>query len=129
MTARNVSTYKPEYCEAIIEHCRQGGSIETFGPTIGKVKQTIYNWRNTQPDFADACAIALGLATFEDEKVLHQIIQHGDKDKKLGALIYRLGNRAPDVWRNVQRTEITGAEGGPLQTVQRVERHVIDPKG
>lgn len=114
MTARNVSTYKPEYCEAVREHCARGGSIETFGPTIGKVKQTIYTWQKQYPEFAEACELAKGVRAAQIEYALAEIIDQGDKGKRLGAIIYALGNYLPDVWRNVQRTELTGKDGGPV---------------
>ena len=112
MTGR--TTYKPEYCEAIVDHCAQGGSIQSFAGVVGVSKQTLYNWKSANAEFAEACEIAISKATFEDEKLLDAVVKNGDAKKQLGALIYRLGNRAPDVWRNVQRTELTGADGGPI---------------
>lgn len=116
MSPRNVSTFKPEYCESVIAHCAQGGTIASFAAVLGIAKQTVYNWRKQYPEFDLACEVGIGRAVFEDEKVLHHLVTVGDRDKRLGPVLYRLGNRAPDVWRNVQKTEVSGPDGGPVAT-------------
>lgn len=47
--------YKPEFCEQIIEHSKQGLSIESFGGVVGVSKRTIYTWCETHEDFLHAC--------------------------------------------------------------------------
>ena len=41
-------------------------------------------------------------------------------------VIFGLKNRAAEDWRD--RVEHTGADGGPMQSVQRIEYAVVDPK-
>lgn len=48
------STYKPEYCEQLIEHMSQGLSFESFAGRINTTKQTLYTWTQQYPDFLDA---------------------------------------------------------------------------
>lgn len=52
--------YKPEYCEAVVEFMAKGYSIEAFAGFIGVTKQTIYNWKESFPEFLDA--VQLGTA-------------------------------------------------------------------
>jgi DNA-binding XRE family transcriptional regulator len=121
-----VTQYKPAYCDHIIDHCAAGGSISTFGGVVGVTRQTVYNWRKEQPEFDAACEVAILKAAFLDEQKLLQLA-HGLLEKgNFGALQYRLGNRLPDEWRTISRTEITGAGGGPV-AVKSIERVIVDP--
>ena len=53
--------YKPEYCQMLIDHMSNGGMIETFGPTIGVCRKTLYTWRIEQPEFLHAFNVGLDL--------------------------------------------------------------------
>jgi len=46
--------YKPEYCELLITHMSKGLSLESFGALIGVHRNTLYLWRDNQPEFAEA---------------------------------------------------------------------------
>lgn len=48
------SKYKPEFCEQLVEHMKEGGSIDSFGAKIDVARQTIYNWLESQAEFLDA---------------------------------------------------------------------------
>lgn len=59
--------YDPKFCQQIIEHGRQGGSVEAFAGKIEVSKQTIYNWCNSEhesfhPEFLDAKEVSEALA-------------------------------------------------------------------
>ena len=43
--------YDSEFCEKLIEHCRAGHDISSFGATIGCSRATIYKWIDLYPDF------------------------------------------------------------------------------
>lgn len=46
--------FKPEYCGLLIEHMREGGSLEAFGARVGCCKDTIRSWLDEHPDFSAA---------------------------------------------------------------------------
>lgn len=46
--------YKPEYCEMLLESCRQGKSFVQFASQIGVHVDSIYEWGNQHEDFAYA---------------------------------------------------------------------------
>lgn len=50
------TTYKPEYCQMLIEHMSQGFSFENFGLSCKpKVHRgTLYDWIDAHEEFADA---------------------------------------------------------------------------
>lgn len=53
------SSYKPEYCQALIDHMSQGLSFDTFGATIGVSRDVIYKWCNVHEEFFQAKKIAM----------------------------------------------------------------------
>jgi len=48
------SEFKPEYCQMLKDHMRQGKSFETFSVTIGSCRRVLYKWCNEFPDFMQA---------------------------------------------------------------------------
>lgn len=58
MSIDSQSQFKPEYCQKLIEHMRQGDSFESFGFTIGIGRRTLYIWVQKFPLFKDAYDLA-----------------------------------------------------------------------
>ena len=48
------SKYKPEYCEAVIEVMKDGGSKEEACVAIGCTFHTFQNWQEKNPEFLQA---------------------------------------------------------------------------
>lgn len=48
------SKYKPEYCEQIIEHMRNGDSAISFAKSIDVCMDTITEWKNKHSEFSAA---------------------------------------------------------------------------
>ena len=48
------TSYKPEYCQLVIDQMAEGFSFETFAATIDTHRDTLYNWCKLFPDFSDA---------------------------------------------------------------------------
>jgi hypothetical protein len=46
--------YRPEYCEALVDHMAQGLSFESFAGTIGVCDDTLRYWCDKFPDFSHA---------------------------------------------------------------------------
>lgn len=120
-----ISRYDPSFCADIIKHCQEGGSITSFAGVVGVTKQTLYNWMDAHPDFKEAAEVARLTALALAEKAHWRLAMEGGKTS---GLEYRMGNLSNWDWRHKTSTEVTGKDDGPLQTVQRVERHVIDPQ-
>lgn len=47
-------SYKPEYCEQLIEHMAKGYSYESFAADINATRAILYLWEKSHPDFFDA---------------------------------------------------------------------------
>lgn len=120
------SDYDPAYCDLLAEHYRDGYSFESFGGVVGVSKQTLYNWCEAHPEFLDAKKTYETASQLAWEKRLRSLATSGEGNAT--AIIFGLKNRAPDNWRDVKATELTGKDGGPIQAnVGKVERVVIDP--
>ncbi len=62
--------FKPEYCEMLIKHMGTSGlSYETFAPTIGVDRDTLYHWETKHPKFSDAKKTALAQNKLFWEKI------------------------------------------------------------
>lgn len=48
------SSYKPEYCDMLINHMKEGLSFESFAADVNSCKDTIYKWTKKYPEFAYA---------------------------------------------------------------------------
>lgn len=48
------SKYKEEYCNMLVEHCKKGFDISSFGATIGVSRAVVYKWVDKYPDFKQA---------------------------------------------------------------------------
>lgn len=46
--------YRPEYCEALVAHMREGLSYESFAGKIGVSRETLYAWEKAHDEFRDA---------------------------------------------------------------------------
>jgi hypothetical protein len=46
--------FKPEYCQMLILHMKEGFSFESFAGRIGVSRTVIYDWTEKYKDFADA---------------------------------------------------------------------------
>lgn len=52
------SGYKPEYCQQVIDHMRNGMSIASFAAAVGVSRETIWKWGKAYPEFRNACEVA-----------------------------------------------------------------------
>jgi hypothetical protein len=120
----NPSRYKPEYCEALLDHFRGGGTASTFGGTVGVTRRTVDNWKEQFPEFAEAADIGEQIHVFQCEKEHWKLAKEG---AKTGALEYRMQNMGKNAWRRVQVNEVSGPGGSPLETISRIERVIVDP--
>lgn len=145
--------YRPEFAEQAAKLCALGATDYELAEFFSVDTVTIYRWKNTRDDFCNAVTCGKEKAdervaralfnravgyTFESEKVFqHQgqvvrasTVEHVPPDPSAAKLW--LTNRRPDQWRESARLEHTGPNGGPIETVTRIELvapGVPDPEG
>lgn len=113
------STYQPEYCERVVEAGRQGKSVAWMASEFDVNKDTIYEWAKVHPEFSDALTRARAHAQrWWEDKGQDGMVAPGFN----GSVWSRsMAARFPDDWREQKGVELTGKDGGPLETVTRIE--------
>lgn len=120
------SDYDPSYCEKVIELGKQGMSVVEMACEIGVSRATLEaNWPAKHPEFLEAFARARD----ESQAWWEKAGRVGMAGKNIDAAIWSrsMAARFPKDWREVKGTELTGKDGGPVETVGKVERVIIDP--
>ena len=111
--------YKPEYCDQVIEWGRMGKSLTWMASRLDISRDTIYDWVKTKPEFSDAIsrAKAHAQAHWED------LGEVGLSTQGFNASVYTksMAARFPEDWRDNKAVELTGANGGAVQTAMTVE--------
>lgn len=122
------SDYDPAYCDKVIKYGQAGKSVTWIATELGVVKQTLHNWMAVHPEFLDAMTHAKQWAQrwWEDEG------QDGMTKAGFNSSVWSrsMAARFPDDWREVKGTELTGKDGGPIQTDNKtteIRRTIVDP--
>lgn len=118
------SKYDPAYCEAIVEHMSQGASATSFAAAIGVSRSTITEWASAHPEFSAAVTRGKAVCAAWWERLARSNAMTGKGNATL--TVFGLKNMAPEDWAD--RIEHTGAGGGAIETVSRIEYVVVDPK-
>ncbi len=120
------SEYDPAYCDRVIELGKEGASIVEMAAEIGCHRETLeQNWPAAYPEFSEAFA----RARLRSQAWWERTGRIGMQTKAIDASIWSrsMAARFPRDWREVKGTELTGKDGGPVETVGKVERVIIDP--
>lgn len=128
MTAGRPSDYDPAYCDEAITFLADGYSLAALAGKLSVTRQTIYNWIDQYPEFFDAVKTGQAKAALWWEQANRNLALTGQGNAT--SIIFGLKNRASDEWRDVKATELTGANGGPIQTDNKtteVRRTIVDP--
>lgn len=110
--------YKPEYCELAVELGAQGKSLAQIGAACGVARVTLWEWAEAHPEFAKAIARARDLALAWWEEQAHIGMWESPEGARLNPQLWSrsMAARFPDDYRESKKTELTGADGGPLKT-------------
>lgn len=113
------SSYRPEFCEIVIELGRLGKSKAQIAadPRIDVARNTLDNWCVDHPEFLSALSRArdLALSKWEDRAELG-IESVGFNSGLWGRI---MSARFPEDYREVKESQVTGKDGGPIKTETR----------
>src|ERR1700743_2781437 len=109
------SSYKEAYNNEVIECLGKGHSITGFGGELRVARSTIFDWMKAHPEFKTACDIAAAKAVLYWENQLI-LAASGEFKGNITAIIFGLKNRAHEEWRDIQKLEHTGKDGGAIET-------------
>lgn len=84
------TTYKPEYCDLLIEHMAEGRSFESFGKVAKCGKDTLYRWLKAHEEFQDAFTRARAEHLhFMETKALDSLIER-HQGSKMNTALFKL---------------------------------------
>ncbi|WP_245005036.1 helix-turn-helix domain-containing protein [Paraburkholderia sacchari] len=131
------TAYRPEYVEQAAKLTKLGAIDSELADFFGVSEQTLNTWKKRYPEFLESIKSGKSLADAEIADSLFNRAkgyEHDDLDLRViggklrktkitkhyppdtTAAIFWLKNRQPEKWRDVTKTEITGRNGGPIET-------------
>lgn len=103
--------YSQEKAQQIAHRLEQeGGHVSNTCKVFNISRKTFYEWVKKYDYFAELVEDALAVSTDNVESALYRNALEGNAT----AQIFWLVNRRNDRWKNVNRHEHTGPEGGPV---------------
>lgn len=142
MPAGRPTDYKPEYAKQAEKLCRLAATDIEIADFFGVDVRTIYRWKEAHEEFCQALKTGKEIA---DERVERSLFaratgyEHDEVDIRViggeivktpirkyyppdtTAGIFWLKNRRKDQWREIKAVEVTGADGGPVETKQTLD--------
>lgn len=128
MPAGRPSSYKPEYCEAVVEMGKQGFSVVEMATEIGVARSTLEEaWPSAHPEFSEALTHARECSQTWWERTGRV----GMIENTINASIWSrsMAARFPRDWREVKGTELSGPNGGAIPVkAEKAEWTILDPE-
>lgn len=108
--------YDPAFCDAVIECGREGMGKAEMASELGVAYSTFDLWTQQHPDFSEAVKEARRLSQAWWEKQ-GRIATFGAIDGfNATSYIFQMKNRFREDWNDTVKQEVTGKDGGPIQT-------------
>ncbi len=105
-----VSTYKPEYCKVALEVLAGGESLAAVCAEIGISRPTLYTWKDTYPEFADALNVGLQKAQRDWEALGRSGIEGEIKNFAGSPWIFTMKNRFREDYAEDKKDDKSNAE-------------------
>lgn len=112
MAGGRPTVYKPEYCQQVIDHMKDGYSLESFGGVIMVSKDTLQEWKNKYPDFSASIKIGEACSLHAHEAMGMAIATGQSKVSGGAAAVWIFGMKNKHKWTD--KLEVQGAEDKPL---------------
>ena len=123
MTGRPTK-YRPEYCEALVEHMATGASVASFAAEIDVARSTINEWADQHREFSDALSRGKAKCAAWWERVGRDSAQDGKGNATM--IVFGLRNMAQEDWQDVQKRELSGPGGKPIEHNVKSARDLSD---
>jgi hypothetical protein len=119
MPAGRPSKYEPAFCEAVVEHMKDGASLTSFAASIEVARSTINEWIDAHPEFSEAVKRGKAGCAAWWEKQTRKLAVDGGGNATL--CIFGLKNMAAEDWRDKHELEHSGS------VISKVEREIVRP--
>jgi hypothetical protein len=109
--------YRPELGQQLIVAMAGGLSAEAAAAKIGIGARTLFTWQQQQPQFQQSIQEGRNMALLYWETLALDVARGKPGNAQLITLALKNRSRAASGWHHdVQKTELTGADGGAIQT-------------
>ena len=102
------SSYKPEYCQWLLEAMAQGYSLSGFAGYIGVTRDHLSKWAALYPDFQLACARGKYARLRKWESLAIEVAETGGQGSQATMIIFGLKNMGSDEWKEKQEVSHSG---------------------
>jgi hypothetical protein len=144
------SKFKEEFIGQAEKLCKLGATDMELADFFGVEVRTLYRWKSENEQFCQALKAGKDEADDRVERSLYARAngyEHDEVDIRVvgGAIvqtpirkyyppdttaaIFWMKNRRPDQWRETKAVELTGKDGGPMETITRIELVDMDGDG
>ena len=111
------TAYRPEMCQQLIEAMAGGHSAEAGAAKIGISARSLFEWQKLHPEFLMAIQEGRHRAVLFWESLAIDVARGKPGNSQMITLALKNRSRAASGWHHdVQKTEVTGADGGAIQT-------------
>lgn len=106
------TTYQPDYCDVVRDMMATGLSKTAVAGYLKVSRQRLIDWAEANPEFRDAVKEGEAMRTLR----LEQDLLSAETGPQVTSRIFALKNAAPEEWRDMKAVEMSGKDGGPIQT-------------
>jgi hypothetical protein len=128
MPAGRPSDYDPAYCDELEAFMARGYSFTAFAGSIGVCRATLDNWAAAHPEFLGARNRAKAKRLMHWETQGLTVAKEGGGGGQATIIAFGLKNMGDGEWADVQKTELTGKDGAPIQTEGRLDMTGLTPE-
>jgi hypothetical protein len=135
------SDYKPDFDAEAQEMSANGATDQEMADYFGVDVRSLYRWKNTQPSFRQAIKAGKEVSDDRVERSLYERALGYERDEvdirvvngeivktpirkfyppDTTAAIFWMKNRRPAEWRETKAVELTGKDGGAIETKSTV---------
>lgn len=107
------SNYRPEYCESVIQLMSEGYSFSAWCGSLPVPYETARGWATAYPEFSESIKNGMVART---KKLEQGLLSQEFAGPQITARIFALKNANPTEWRERSITEVSGLDGGPVET-------------
>jgi hypothetical protein len=106
----------------------EGYSLTAFAGSIGVCRSTINEWMEVHPEFSEAVRCAKAARLYEWERIGLKVAKDGGGTGSATVVVFGLKNMGGEEWADIQRSELTGKDGGAIQTETHVDLSSLTPE-
>jgi hypothetical protein len=109
------SKYEERFCAMLVQDMAEGFSASAFAGSIGVSRSTLNEWAEHHPDFSEALNTGKAKRLRFWEQTAINVAAKGTGGPGAASVItFGLKNMGDGEWVDVQRKELTGKDGEPL---------------